>query len=124
MTEIGAHTIIREKCLAQRLARLFKIERDGGFDRRSVETVQRLIKRRDAIVEELLSLDGMRRSLGLLHSAELEQALQQLAREVNFSSCFAEMKLDRLGRDLRARSGEGLPTGIRDSANGRLLGKS
>jgi hypothetical protein len=123
MTETRTDVILREGRVARRLGRLFKIEGAGGFERRPVATVQRLIERRDALVKELQLLDGVRRSLAAPRSAELDQALGELAREVYRSLHLAETRLERLGRDLRIRRGEGLPTGIRGSAIGHLLGR-
>jgi hypothetical protein len=105
------------------LGRLFKIESAGGYGRRPVAMVRRLIERRGALVKELLLLDGVRRSLPSAGSAELDQALGGLARQVHGSLHLAEARLERLGRDLRIRRGEGLPTVIRDSAIGHLLGR-
>jgi hypothetical protein len=124
MSETGTDTIVRVSRAARRLGRLFKIERAGGFDRRPLATVRRLIERRGTLVEELLLLGGMRSRLAAPRSAELEQALGELAREVNQSLHPAERKVDHLGGDLRLRSREGLPTGIRNGASGRLLGES
>jgi hypothetical protein len=123
MTDPGTDMEVRESRAARRLGRLFKIERTGGFDRRPVATVRRLIERRGALVKELLLLDGMRRSDASPRSAELERVLRELAREVTQSLCHSQVRLDRLGTDLRLRRCEGVSTGVRDGANGRLLGR-
>ena len=124
MAKSATDMILRERCIAGRLGRLFKIERSGGFDRRPAETVRRLIERRSTLVHELLLLDAERRSLASPRSAELRQVLRELAREVSRSLPSAQIKLNELGRDLRLRQGSGFTTGIRDSATGRLLGTS
>jgi hypothetical protein len=123
MIDSTAEMIVRESRAARRLGRLFKIERAGGFDRRPVATVRRLIERRGTLVSELLVIDGMRRALNPPHSAELEQALAELAREVNGSLHHSQTQVERLHTDLRLRRGEGMPTGVRDGASGLLLGR-
>jgi hypothetical protein len=115
--------IVRESRTARRLGRLFKIERAGGFDRRSRATVQRLIERRGALVNELLRLDGMRRSRNAPSSPELEQALAKLASEVDGSLHHSQARVEQLLTDLRLRRGQGEPTGVRDRASGLLLGR-
>jgi hypothetical protein len=109
--------------VARRLGRLFKIERAGGFDRRLGATVRRLIERRGTLVSELLLIDGTRRALNPPRSAELEQALAELAREVNGLLHHSQTQVERLHTDLRLRRGEGMPTGVRDGAGGLLLGR-
>ncbi len=123
MTDPGTDMTIRESRAARRLGRLFKIERAGGFDRRPVATVRRLIERRGALVTELLLLDGTRRSHASPRSAELEQVLGELAREVNQSLHDSETRVERLGTDLRLRRSDGVSTGVRDGASGHLLGR-
>ena len=117
--------VLRESHAARRLARLFKIERDGGFDRWPIATAQRLIERRGALMKELLIMDGMRRSLVAPRSAELDRALAELAGVVNRALSLARTRVDQIEKDLCVRRGESLPTGIRDSGgNGHLLGKT
>jgi hypothetical protein len=123
MTDSETEIIGRESRAARRLGRLFRIERAGGFDRRSVATVRRLIERRGMLVSELLLIDGLRRTLNPPRSAELEQALAELAREVNRSLHHSQNQVARLHTDLRLRRGEGMPTGVRDGASGLLLGR-
>jgi hypothetical protein len=116
-------TIFREISMARCLGRLFKIERTGGFERRPVATVQQLIKRRGTLVNELLRLDGMRRSLKSPGSPELEQALAELAGEVDGSLDHSQTRVERLREDLRLGRGEGMTTGVRDGAIGLVLGR-
>jgi hypothetical protein len=123
MADSETEIIRRESRAARRLGRLFRIERAGGFDRRSVATVRRLIERRGMLVSELLLIDGMRRALNPPRSAELDQVLAELAREVNGSLHRSQKQVERLHTDLRLRRGEGMPTGIRDGAGGLLLGR-
>ena len=124
MAETATDTILREVRIAGRLSRLFKIERCGGFARRPVGTVQRLLERRSTLVEQLLLLDSARRTFASPVSVELGYALRELARELHRSLPSAENRLYRLGRDLRSQQGHGLTTGIRNCATGRLLGTS
>jgi hypothetical protein len=124
MTEAAAETMVRYTRTAWRLVRLFRIERAGRLDQLPMETVGRLIERRGRLVGELLVLDGMRASSTASGSAELKRSLAALAREVGLSLRLAKARLDRIGDSLSRRSGAGLPTGLRDGANGRLLGKS
>ena len=106
---------------ARRLARLFRIERVGGFDRRSEEVVQRLLERRAAIIGELLALalappDTPQRS------ADITDALRELAAEVAQSQSRAQERHDVLASELRFRRSSGL-TGLRDGTTGHLLGR-
>jgi hypothetical protein len=123
MIDSETEIIVRESRAARRLGRLFKIERAGGFDRRPVATVERLIERRGILVSELLLIDGMRRALNSPRSAELEQALAELAREVSGSLHGSQTQVERLNAELHLRRGKGMPTGVRDGASGLLLGR-
>src|ERR1700749_3149504 len=105
MTDGKTEMIVRESRMARRLDRLFKIERSGGFDRRSRATVRRLIERRGTLVNELLFLDGMRRSRDAPPSPELEQALAKLGYEVDGSLHHAQARVTQLLTDLRLRRG-------------------
>lgn len=124
MTGTDNETMLRQSRAAWRLIRLFKIERDGGFARRPPSTVRRLVERRGGLVEELLRLDAVRRALACPRSAELDQALGELGREVDRAMNVAREMVEQLGGDLRMRQGGGAATGIRDGAKGRLLGKT
>jgi|307.fasta_scaffold635700_2 hypothetical protein len=115
--------IAREGRTMRQLCRLFKIERLGALDRRAGDVRQRVIQRRWALLDELLWLERGRISASP-RSSTFEQALAALAQEVNASLPAAQRRLQRLDRDLRLRLGEGQPTGVRDNANGRFLGKS
>jgi hypothetical protein len=123
MIDSETEIIVRESRAARRLGRLFKIERAGGFNRRPVATVQRLVERRGILVSELLVIDGKRRALNSPRSAELEQALAELAREVSGSLHGSQTQVERLHAELRFRRGKGMPTGVRDGASGLLLGR-
>jgi hypothetical protein len=82
-----------------------------------------IIERRGALIRELLKLDDLRRSLALSRSAELDQALRDLVRNVKLASNFARSRAEKIDGDLRARRGEGVTTGIRSGPDGQLLGR-
>jgi hypothetical protein len=107
---------------ARRLARLFRIERRGGFERRPVTIVSKLIERRGALAAALLRMDRRRRAAAVRPTAALKQALAELADEVQRALPQAQARLEQIGKDLRLSRGEGWPTGIRDSNNGHPLG--
>jgi hypothetical protein len=113
----------RESGAARRLGRLFRFERVGAFDRRPIETVRRLIARRGRALEELVRLDAERRSLAMPPSPELGAALAELAREVDRSRGSCLGRIDALADVLRPRQRVGAATGLRGSADGRLLGR-
>ena len=123
MTETKSDLHLRESRTARRLGRLFKIECAGGFDRRPLVTVWQIIERCGALVRELLKLDDLRRSLALSRSAELDQALRDLVRNVKLALNCARNRAEKIDGDLRARRGEGITTGIRSGRDGQLLGR-
>ena len=123
MTGAGTDIIFRESRAARRLGRLFRVEAAGGFRRRPTHIVRRLIERRDMLIEQLLQLDVMRRSLGSPRTAALEEALEELASNVSTGLQFAHARVEQISGDLRMRHGEGLRTGIRNAAVGQLLGR-
>jgi hypothetical protein len=122
VTGAGADIIRRESRAARRLGRLLRVEAAGGFRRRPTDIVRRLIERRDMIIEQLLQLDVMRRSLGSPRTAALEEALEELAHNVNTALQFAHERMEQISGDLRMRHGEGLRTGISNAVVGQLLG--
>jgi len=113
----------REDRAARRLARLFRIERSGRFERRPAETVRRLIQRRGRLIDELLRLDARRRSVAPSVPIGLGLTMGLLAQEVERTEQSCLELLARLGAELRQLRGEGIATGLRDSAGGRLLGQ-
>ncbi len=124
MSASGAEWARLEARAARRLARLFRIEYRGGFDRRPVTTIGRLLERRGALVAALLTTDLQRRALAARPTAELEQAMTQLLDEVDRALPQAQTRLEQIGKDLRLSRGEGWLTGIRDNSHGQPLGKS
>jgi hypothetical protein len=123
MTVTEADLHLQESRAARRPARLFKIECGGGFDRWPVATIWRLVEHRGAVIRELLNLDELRRSLARSRSAEVEQAILELARDVTRASDCARSRIERINADLRVRRGEGVATGIRGRLDGQLLGR-
>jgi hypothetical protein len=122
MSEDAAALARLEIRAARRLARLFRIECRGGFERRPVTIVTRLIERRGAVVAALLAVDLERRALAVRPPAELAVALRELAREIDLALPYARARLEQIGKDLRLSRGEGWVTGIRDTDNGHPLG--
>ncbi len=114
--------ITREYRVARRLARLFRLERSAGFARRSADVARRLLERRGAVIDELMRLDAKRLSLAPWATAELDIAMSALAREVDRAEQHCQELLAELGGELKRRRGLGTATGLRDGADGRLLG--
>ncbi len=123
MGDDGSDLMTRESRAARRLGRLFRIERAGGVDRLSAEIIRRMVDRRGALFDELRRLETARRVRIPVPSPELAAALGDLAREVGQSLPLAETRVERLGAELRLSRGEGVATGLRASADGRLLGQ-
>lgn len=111
----------RERLAARRLARLFRIERAGGFDRRPGDVARRLIERRGRLITELLRLDARRRSLEPWSTGDLELAMAVLQRNVRRCEQYCLERLAEIGAELERRRAA-VPTGLRDSAGGRVLG--
>ena len=122
MIDDGTALLKREYRAARRLARLFRIERSGRFERWPSDTVWRLMNRRRMLIDELLRLDAGRRSLEPWSSVELELAMGTLAREVDRTEQHCLERLAELGAELERRRGVGTATGLRDVVDGRLLG--
>jgi hypothetical protein len=122
MRDDPAVMIRREARAARRLARLFRIERRGGFARWPAATVSRLVERRGALVDELLRLDTRRQSIARRTTADLRLAMGALAREVHRGEQHCQGQLAELGAELARRREPGATTGLRDGAGGQLLG--
>jgi hypothetical protein len=112
----------REYRTARRLARLFRIERAGGFARWPTQTVRQLIERRASVVGELMRLDARRLSVAPSTTADLDIAIGALAREVDCAEQQCLKRLADLGAELEKRRGIGTATGLRGGGGGRLLG--
>lgn len=112
----------REYRTARRLARLFRIERLGGFARLPGETRRRIVERRGALIGELVGIDAKRMSLAPWTTPDLDVAMGSLAREVDRTEQHCRELIARIGAELERRRGMGTATGLRDGADGRLLG--
>jgi hypothetical protein len=122
MTETGNRLELIESRAARRLGRLFRMERVGCFERRPTETVWRLIRRRARLVDELIELDAERRSQAAPGSVELGAAIEELVREVDRSQNWCVDRITALAGELRRQQAGGIATGLRDGADGWLLG--
>jgi hypothetical protein len=119
-----ASALTRRECrVARRLARLFRIERSGGFARRPRDVVRRMVDRRAQLIDELVRLEEYRRSLEPGTLPELDVAIGTLAREVDCTEQHCLERLAEIGDELRRRRGVGTRTGLRDGASGQLLGR-
>jgi len=123
MVDMAAELAKTEYRLARRLARLFRIERRGRFDRRPGDVAVRLVARRGALIDELMRLERRRRSLTPWNLPELDIALAGLAREVGSGEQWCRERLAELGAELDRRRGIGTATGLRAGGAGRLLGR-
>jgi hypothetical protein len=123
MTETGDRLELIESRAARRLGRLFRMERAGCFERRPVETVWRLIRRRAQVVDELIQLDAARRSQVQPSSAELDVAIEELVREVDRSQSRCVDRITALTGEFGRQQSGGIATGLRGGADGRLLGR-
>lgn len=122
MTDDATALLKREYRAARRLARLFRIERSGALARRPAEIERRMIERRGDLIGELARLDVKRRSLASKPSRDLDIAMGALAREVDRAEQRCREVIAELGAELWRRRGMGTATGLRDRADGRLLG--
>jgi hypothetical protein len=115
--------VAHESHLARRIARLFRMERVGRLIGRSQELTQRLRDRRGELIDALMRTDAARRNLRILISPELQRAVEALWRESGDAKRDADARLDRLRADLLMARGEGIPSGIRGSAAGRIIAR-
>ena len=81
-----------------------------------------MIDRRGRLIDELVRLEERRRSLEPWSTTELDLAMGSLAREVARTEQYCLERLAELGEELERRRGIGTATGLRDGADGRLLG--
>lgn len=119
----GRDIVSHETRLAQRVTRLFRLERRGAFARRSRDLTARLATRRGDLIAALMRTDAMRRTLKLPISPALDAAMAALAEEVGRARDSADARLRQLEAELRMVRGEGVQSGLRDSTAGRLIGK-
>ena len=78
--------------------------------------------RRSRLIAELLRLEEAHRSPAPVGRTELDRAMRALAEEVGEAERHCLRRLDELGAELDRRRGGGTATGLRDGANGQLLG--
>jgi hypothetical protein len=123
VTEKGPESVDRQSRAARRLARLFRIERNGGFERWPPAVSRQLIERRGQLIEAMLT-DLKRQAIVAQPSAEVDRALAHLSREIEGAVDHVRAQLQQIGKDLRLSRGEGLPSGIRNSPGGHPLGKT
>lgn len=123
MSEVPSNLTLREYRLLRRLARLFRIERKGGFARRTAPLAARLIHRRGLLLDQLVAIEIERNDSAAAPSRELRGAVDALAQEIERARRSAETRLAMLRADLRALGGEGIPTGMRNRAAGRVIGR-
>ena len=122
MSDDGTALIRQEYRVARRLARLFRIERSGRIEDWPSTIVERLIGRRQHLIDELLRLEERRRSREPSPRAELDLAMGALAQEADWAEQHCLARLAELGAELHRRRGGGTATGLRTSPDGQLLG--
>lgn len=110
--------------VARRLCRLFRIERAGRFETRPAAVVQRLIARRDTVIDALLAAETQRRRDGRPSSAATTAAFEELRLEVDQGQVPAAAKSRALQAELRKRNAGPAGSGLRNKARGRFLGSS
>lgn len=113
--------IAHEVRLARRIGRLFRCEQGVGSTR-SPGLMDRLRARRGELIDALMSADSARRQRQMPIAPHLEEAMRALWREVDCARRDADRRLDWLRTELLLARGEGMSTGIRGSAGGRVLG--
>jgi hypothetical protein len=123
MTDADRAIVAHESHLARRLGRLFRAERQGRLSGRRRGLAGGLVRRRGELIEALIGTDAARRARRLPISPELRRAAEALAREAALSHDRADVRLRQLRDDLLMARGQGIPTGIRGAAAGRLIGK-
>ncbi|HEV2188388.1 MAG TPA: hypothetical protein VGR70_14360 [Stellaceae bacterium] len=123
MSDPVSELMRREILVARRLARLFRLESSGHLRSWPAETARRLIDRRGRLIDELTRLEERRRSLAPWVPNELELTMGVLTREVARGEQRCLEFLAEIGARLSQLRGEGAATGLRDGADGRLLGR-
>jgi hypothetical protein len=119
-----SETLMERECRAvRRLARLFRIERSGRFERLPGEVSRRLRARRGELIKEVQQLETRRRSFEPWTLPQLDVAMGTLAREADEAERYCLERLALLGAELDRRRGRGSATGLRDGAGGRILGR-
>jgi hypothetical protein len=122
MANAASDLATREHRLACRLARLFRIQRAGRFERRPEDVARRLVERRAVLIERLMRLDHERRVVAPRPPAGLDRAMNALAGEVDAAERWGLDRLDEIGAELSRRR-RAAASGLRDGATGQLLGR-
>jgi hypothetical protein len=122
MAHIERDIVVHESYLARRVGRLFRYERAGRLSRRQ-ELAQRLSRRRGELIDALIRTDAARRNLQIPISPELRNAVEALWLETGGARRDADARLDRLRADLLMARGDGIPSGVRGVAGGRVIGR-
>jgi hypothetical protein len=120
MADDRAALMQREFRLAQRLSRLFRIERTGRVDRWPGPVAEQLRARRAGLIDEMLGLEASRRAIEPEVPAELADAMSVLAQEVGCAEEYCLQRLAEVGGELSRR--RGAPTGLR-GGGGQVLGR-
>jgi hypothetical protein len=115
--------VAHERYLAHRVGRLFRLECAGCLSRRRADVARRLLDRRGELIDSLIRADHARRNLQIPISAELKLAIEALWREVGAARSKADARLEGLRDNLAMALGEGIPSGVRGMAAGRILGR-
>lgn len=113
--------VIHETYLARRVALLFRLERAPALTRRSASLGARLRQRRGELIDALMRADAARQTLRLPVTPALRDAAEELWREVAAARRDADARLDLLRADLLRARGDGVPSGVRNAASGRIL---
>jgi hypothetical protein len=117
-----AASLMERECRAvRRLARLFRIERAGRFERLASDVARRLRARRGELIEEVQRLEAKRRSFEPWTLPQIDVAMGTLAREVDDAERYCLERLAVLGAELEQRRSHG--TGLRNGTDGRILGR-
>lgn len=117
------HDIVsQEVFLARRVGRLFRCERAVAATR-PPELMNRLRLRRGDLIDALVRADETRRHLNVPATPPLQDAMRSLWCDIDSARRHADNRLDRLRMELRLARGEGMRSGVRGSAGGRMLGR-
>lgn len=108
---------------ARRLARLFRIERSDRFERWPFEARQKLVQRRNEMIDDMLRAEKMWRAQTGLAPSGLGDALQNLMREIGRLQPIAEARVAALAEQLHPRGGINAASGFRQTGGGQLLGR-
>jgi len=113
--------VAHESHLARRVAFLFGLERAPAMTRRPAALARRLRQRRGELIDALMRADAARRSLRLPETPELMRAVEALSRASAAAQREMDSRLDLLRADLLRARGDGVPSGVRGAASGRIL---